>query len=68
MVVLNSMNDAYATFEYDTNKVTMIQKDFAPKEFPVKNKAEVAVDIIKEIAGIIIQKQFYSSPVIDASF
>lgn len=68
MVVLNSMNDAYATFEYDTNKVTMIQKDLAPKEFPVKNKAEVASDIIKEIAGIIIQRQFYSSPVIDTPF
>lgn len=68
MIVLNSMNDAYATFEYDTNKVTIIQKDLVSKEFPVKNKTEVAVDIIKEIASIIMQRQFYSSQVIDTSF
>ena len=66
MVFLNSMNDAGATFEHDTNKVTMIQKDLAAKEFPVKSKVEVANDIIKEIAGIIVQRQFYSGQVFDA--
>lgn len=58
MVVLNSMNDAYATFEYDTNKVTIIQKDLTIKEYPVKPKAEVAVDIIKTVAEIITKNEF----------
>lgn len=58
MVVLNSMNDAYATFEYDTNKVTMIQKDLTVKEYPVKPKSEVAVDIINTVAEIIIKNEF----------
>ncbi|MBT9484488.1 phosphopantothenoylcysteine decarboxylase [Sediminibacterium sp.] len=58
MVILNSMNDAGATFEHDTNKVTMIDKNLLLQEFPVKHKSEVAVDIIKMIAGMVINKQF----------
>jgi phosphopantothenoylcysteine decarboxylase/phosphopantothenate--cysteine ligase len=68
MVILNSMNDAGATFGCDTNKVTMIHNDLNAKEFPVKHKTEVAKDIINEIAGIIIQMQLLSSQVTDASF
>lgn len=58
MVVLNSMNDAYATFEYDTNKITLIQQDFTVEEFPVKQKSEVAVDITKAIEKIFLKKEF----------
>jgi len=58
MVILNSMNDAGATFEHDTNKVTMIDKKLLVQEFPVKHKSEVAADIIKMIAGMIMKKQF----------
>lgn len=58
MVVLNSMNDAGATFEHDTNKVTILKKDSSIHRFPVKHKAEVAKDIIMEAGAIIMQKQF----------
>jgi phosphopantothenoylcysteine decarboxylase/phosphopantothenate--cysteine ligase len=57
MVVLNSMNDAGAAFGYDTIKVTIIQEGMTPKEFPVKNKTDVAHDIIREIADVM-QNQF----------
>ncbi len=34
MVVLNSMNDAGATFEHDTNKVTILKKDSSIHRIP----------------------------------
>jgi len=49
MVILNSMNDQQATFGFDTNKITIIKKDFTKKEFPLKSKHEVATDIVDEI-------------------
>lgn len=61
MVVLNSMNDTNATFEYDTNKITLIQKDLTVMEFPVKQKSDVAIDIIKAIEKIFIEKEFVLS-------
>ena len=57
MLVLNSMNDQNATFEYDTNKITIIKPNILPKKFSLKHKTEVAQDIIKEIALILIAKQ-----------
>ena len=53
MVILNSMNDAQATFGYDTNKISIIKKDFSQKDFPLKSKAEVAGDIVREIEGLL---------------
>ncbi len=48
MIVLNSLNDAGAGFEFDTNKVTFItSKDVV--EIPLKSKDEVAVDIFRQI-------------------
>jgi phosphopantothenoylcysteine decarboxylase / phosphopantothenate---cysteine ligase len=55
MVILNSMNDPNATFGYDTNKISIIKKDFAQKRFPLKEKKEVARDIINEIKTLIAQ-------------
>jgi phosphopantothenoylcysteine decarboxylase/phosphopantothenate--cysteine ligase len=49
MVILNSMNDAQATFGFDTNKITIIKNDFSRTEYPLKNKTEVAEDIVYEI-------------------
>ena len=46
LVVLNSVQDEGATFGYDTNKITIINRDFLFQAFPLKNKAEVAVDIV----------------------
>src|SRR6266487_6974135 len=57
MVILNSMNDSNATFGYDTNKITTIKKDLAQKQFSLKQKTEVAKDIVREISSLLM-KQF----------
>jgi phosphopantothenoylcysteine decarboxylase/phosphopantothenate--cysteine ligase len=46
LVVLNSVQDAGATFGFDTNKITIINRDFLFQAFPLKSKAEVAADIV----------------------
>lgn len=45
-IVLNSMRDKGATFGHDTNKVTIISADNKIREFELKTKDEVAVDIM----------------------
>jgi len=57
MVILNSMNDANATFGYDTNKITTINRDLVQKQFSLKQKTEVARDIVREISSLLM-KQF----------
>lgn len=44
-VVLNSMQDAGAGFQYDTNRITIIDNTGNVIEYPLKTKAEVAKDI-----------------------
>lgn len=44
-VVLNSMQDAGAGFQYDTNRITIIDNAGNTLEYPLKTKAEVAKDI-----------------------
>ena len=44
-IVLNSLNDKGAGFRVDTNKITIIDKE-GETPYPLKNKAEVAGDII----------------------
>ena len=61
MVVLNSTNDANATFGCDTNKVTIIKRDLSRKEFPLKQKTEVARDILKEITSLILNENQYET-------
>ncbi len=56
MVVLNSMNDEQATFGYDTNKISIIRNDLIQKQFSLKQKTEVAKDIINEIETLLMQK------------
>ncbi len=48
LIVMNSLKDEGAGFRTDTNKVTVFSMDGA-KSFPLKSKAEVAVDIIDTI-------------------
>lgn len=60
MIVLNSMNDANATFGYDTNKISIIKKDFTQKNFSLKPKSEVALDIVGEISGLLFEKEHSS--------
>lgn len=45
MIVLNSLNDAGAGFEFDTNKITILGRNKKKISFPLKSKDEVAKDI-----------------------
>lgn len=49
VIVLNSLQDKGAGFATDTNKITIIDKDFKMKSFELKKKEEVAKDIMSEI-------------------
>lgn len=57
MVVLNSMNDAKATFGYDTNKVSIITTDMRQYNYGLKRKKEVAKDIVRHISELVLLKQ-----------
>lgn len=46
MIVLNSMQDKGAGFKTDTNKITIISRDGAVEDFPLKSKELVAMDIL----------------------
>lgn len=48
-IVLNSLNDKGAGFQYDTNKITVINKFGECKKFELKSKTEVAKDIVNEL-------------------
>lgn len=50
-IVLNSLNDAGAGFQYDTNKVSVIGRNGSRKNFELKDKKSVAKDIIDETLG-----------------
>jgi phosphopantothenoylcysteine decarboxylase / phosphopantothenate---cysteine ligase len=54
MVVLNSMNDAGATFGHDTNKISIISKALKRMDFPLKSKAGVAKDIVRSISELVM--------------
>ncbi|NRB63345.1 MAG: bifunctional phosphopantothenoylcysteine decarboxylase/phosphopantothenate--cysteine ligase CoaBC [Saprospiraceae bacterium] len=46
-IVLNSLRDKGAGFQYDTNKITiLLAQDNKPRVFELKSKAEVAEDIL----------------------
>ncbi len=50
-IVLNSLNDAGAGFQHDTNKITILDKDNKTKRFELKKKTDVARDIIRELSA-----------------
>jgi len=52
-IVLNSLQDAQAGFGYDTNKISIIHRTGTKKVFDLKNKQEVAEDIVAEICQIL---------------
>lgn len=54
MIVLNSTRDEGAGFGGDTNKVSIVLKEGEVFTYPVKNKAEVAVDIVDCIENLLI--------------
>ncbi|MGK2862836.1 MAG: hypothetical protein ACSLE0_12955 [Chitinophagaceae bacterium] len=51
------MNDDQATFGYDTKKVSLIGPDLKQKDFALKSKDEVAVDIVHEITSLLLHKR-----------
>ena len=50
-IVLNSLRDEGAGFRTDTNKITIIRRDRTSVPFPLKSKADVAVDIVDELVS-----------------
>jgi len=52
-IVLNSLQDKGAGFAVDTNKITILRKDNKMKEFELKSKTKVAIDIVNEIVSMI---------------
>ena len=51
-IVLNSLNDKGAGFRYDTNKITIVDETGCTP-YPLKDKKEVAKDIIDKLAAIM---------------
>ena len=52
-IVLNSLQDKGAGFAVDTNKITILRKDNKMKDFELKSKTKVAIDIVDEIVSMI---------------
>ena len=53
LMVLNSMQDVGAGFNTDTNKITLIDRQNKTTVFELKNKSEVAQDIINYILPLL---------------
>ena len=49
LIVLNSLNDEGAGFGGTTNKITLIDKNLVQTKFPLKSKADVAIDIMNQL-------------------
>lgn len=47
-IILNSLNDAGAGFQHDTNKISILWRSGERKNFDLKSKKEVASDIVSE--------------------
>lgn len=52
-IVLNSLEDAGAGFSYDTNKITIIDRQGDADTYPLKSKREVARDIVNKLVGLL---------------
>lgn len=52
-IVLNSLRDEGAGFNYDTNKVSIICADGNKHNFPLKSKTEVAADIADKLQELL---------------
>lgn len=56
-IVLNSLSDEGAGFTYDTNKITIIEKDNTITSYELKDKLSVASDIMLKVAEHIRRKE-----------
>lgn len=52
-IVLNSLSDAGAGFQGDTNKITIIDRDLQQTTFALKSKEDVAKDICNKIKTLL---------------
>ncbi len=52
-IVLNSLKDQGAGFGTETNKISIIDRGGLVQEYPVKNKAEVASDIVDYVEKML---------------
>lgn len=52
-IVLNSLKDTCAGFGVDTNKITIVDKDNNQQNFELKNKKEVAKDIVAKMVELL---------------
>ena len=52
-IVLNSLRDKGAGFRYDTNKVTLLDAKGESIAYPLKDKRDVAGDIINKLATLL---------------
>jgi phosphopantothenoylcysteine decarboxylase/phosphopantothenate--cysteine ligase len=53
LIVLNSLQDKGAGFKGDTNKVTLVDKYNKTVKFELKDKKEVAEDILEKIVSLL---------------
>jgi phosphopantothenoylcysteine decarboxylase/phosphopantothenate--cysteine ligase len=53
MIVLNSLEDSGAGCRHDTNKITIIDSKGRIEDFPLKNKKDVATDIVLKLRTLI---------------
>ncbi len=53
LIVLNSLNDKGAGFGFDTNRITIIDKNNKIEEYELKSKSEVASDIFNKIISLL---------------
>lgn len=60
LIVLNSLRDKGAGFGHSTNKVSILDNKGNKTEFPLKEKTEVAKDIVAYIVKVMEQKNKYS--------
>ncbi|MBX2962537.1 MAG: bifunctional phosphopantothenoylcysteine decarboxylase/phosphopantothenate--cysteine ligase CoaBC [Cyclobacteriaceae bacterium] len=50
-IVLNSLNDEGAGFGFDTNKISIIDKEKREQDFELKSKKELALEIVNKIVN-----------------
>lgn len=53
LIILNSLKDKGAGFEFDTNKISIIDKKNNVDNFELKSKSEVAKDIFNKIVSLL---------------
>ena len=52
MIILNSLGDEGAGFGFETNRVTIIDRNNNIDKFELKSKGEVASDILRRIISL----------------